>query len=122
MFLPWSNKACQLPNIPDQRSKHVQLGKILCGGNRAVSRIMQIGEDLINTDCMQWNATEGKWDRSPIALSGHRAGASSWSRGNNMVIMGGWNDGDIDTEMTSEVVLVDRVKTKRSFQMKYSTK
>merc|ERR1712110_924705 len=60
----------------------------------------------------------GDWSTLPLTLSEARRGSSLWTRGDQLVIMGG----DSDAASASETVSSDGAVTSSSFSMKYETR
>ena len=108
VFRPWSNTSCQLPSLPDVRYGHVQSDQLLCGGG---------WDSSTWRSCLQWNL-QGGWTRLPLTLSEERWGSSIWSRGDQLVIMGGVS---VAARESSETLSSDGAVTSRSFRMKYKT-
>ena len=106
--MPWSNRTCELPSLPDERVAHVQSGNMMCGGG-----------DTRRT-CIRWSAEQGAWVTLPVRLTQERVESSAWSvsQDQSLVIMGGHSDA---AKITSETVSSDGVSTRPSFDMKYPT-
>ena len=105
VFLPWRNTSCQLPSLPDRRYGHVQAGPLLCAGWRTSTR----------RNCLLWSGQEGGWASLPLTLTDERRYSSLWARGDQLVIMGGWNN----AARTSETLSSDGSVTNSSFMTKY---
>ena len=106
VFLPWSNTTCQLPSLPEGRDGHVQAGPLLCGG----------GYSSTKRSCVRWRVQGGGWTTLPVTLSEERSASSSWDRGDQLVIMGGYSSGAGES---SERVSSDGAVSRGSFGMKY---
>ena len=102
VFLPWRNSSCQLPSLPDRRYAHVQAGPLLCAGWRTST----------SRNCL---LLEGGWVTLPLTLTDERRYSSLWARGDQLVIMGGWNN----AAGTSETLSSDGAVTSSSFMTKY---
>ena len=112
LFLPWNNKTCELPSLPDgMMAGHVQSGNMMCGG----------GFDTgTGRNCTKWSAEQEGWVTLPDVLTEDRLGSVSWtgSRDHSLVILGGITYGAAET---SETVSSDGVSTGPSFNLKYRT-
>jgi len=132
VFLPWKNNTCLLPSRPNSkadnfdefmeghRQRHVQSGKLLCGGF------------FTERSCMGWR--QGGWVTLPVTLLEKRIDSSAWSLDNRLLIMGG-SSAELTSEAysliigedfegaawTSESVSSDGSDTRSSFRMKYAT-
>ena len=110
VFLPGSNTTCQLPSLPDKRYDHVQSGPLLCGGG---------ADSSAKRSCLKWNPQTGGWVKLPLTLTEEREYSIAWSRGDQLVIMGGHSDAAVES---SETVSSDGAVTSRAFRMKYETR
>ena len=112
LFLPWSNKTCELPSLPDKRYYHVQSGNLVCGG----------GYKGTKRSCIKWSDEKGGWVTLPVTLRQERESSSSWTERNDhsLVILGGWSHA---AGRTSETVSSNGngVSIQASFKMKYRT-
>ena len=112
VFLPWSNRTCELPSLPEGRAGHVQSGNMMCGGGWGTEA---------ERSCTMWSAEQGGWVTLPDVLTHPRDVSSSWtgSRDHSLVILGGYHD---DALETSDTVSSDGVSTGPSFNLKYLTR
>ena len=111
LFLPWQNKTCELPSLPDRRKFHVQSGSLFCGGG---------DYSATKKNCLKWSAQQGGWVMLPLKLTAGRAASRVWSlsQDNSLVIMGGGYGAALET---SETFSSDGDSTSITFNMKYRT-
>ena len=70
--------SCNIPDLPDDRRLHTQVGTMLCGGG-----------DTNETSLSCLNFASNSWNLMSFKLTYRRMGHVSWQSKNGMVFMGG---------------------------------
>ena len=93
---------CQMPDIPDERSRHTTNGLLTCGGDKTPDT------------CITF--TDGDWIQSHTLLH-NRVYHTSWETKLGVVLIGGGS-----SDRTSEIVVEGTSTTFEGFELKYRTK
>ena len=80
--------SCEIPDLPDDRRLHTQIGTMICGGG-----------DTNETSLSCLNFASNTWDVMAFKLKFRRMGHVSWQSKKGMVFIGG-----IDSMNTTELV------------------
>ena len=91
IYIPSAQQSCFLPDMPNRRSFHSQVGLRACGG-----QALDIGWSLIGlTNCDTWNPETGSWNAEDVQLIGSRGG-NSWTtaNGEETYLIGSFGYGD----------------------------
>ena len=97
VLYPDGSYMCQMPNIPDERSRHTTNGLLTCGGDKTPDT------------CITF--TGGEWIQSHTLLH-KRVYHSSWETKQGVVLI---------SERTSEIVVEGTNTTIEGFALKYYT-
>ena len=107
VFLPAASSSCVLAALPDTREYHSQEGLLLCGGSYY--------DTSSGHSCLHFSTASGTWARTQHRLLEWRRDHVSWTRGSDVVLMGGQQHG---APTTSEIVKHDGT-VEEGFDLKY---
>lgn len=123
IYVPSTNSSCILPDLPNSRYYHSQVGLRACGG--LTGRAVAWG-DTCDTTCDTWNPETGSWDSKDVRLNACRA-RNSWttSDGEGTYLIGGFsyysgNGNTWDNTKSSELLRPDG-KVTQGFKLTSST-
>ena len=93
IYVPALNRSCILPNLPNKRFYHSQVGLRACGGLKGQRHV----GDTCEQTCDTWNPEKGSWASKDVSLIGCRA-RNSWTTasGEGTYLIGGygWGSGN----------------------------
>ena len=115
IYIPASQKTCQLENLPDSHRIYVSMcGGLLCGG---------AGGWPAGKTCLKWEPESGTFSTTPVNISHSGSGNLCWDLGDRGVLIIGVDGlpSFVHGNSTTDLVDADGMSSSFSFTLEHKT-